>query len=115
MDNFEKELIRSYHNSGLKPLVRYIDDIFLVWTHGDDELQKFLSFVDTTYSSVKNMKWEIKFEVNKSEKEFNFLDVTVKFENEVLSTQNLLMRIFTWIIRLAIHDSFFKNIPKAKG
>ena len=45
----------------------------------------FLTWIPT-YSGVKDMKSEIKFEVNKSEKEVNFLDVTVKFENGVLST-----------------------------
>ena len=44
-----KEVIKLYHDSTeLKLLVWYrnIEDIFLIWTHGDDELQKFLSYVN---------------------------------------------------------------------
>ena len=51
---------------------RYIDDIFLIWTHGDDKLQKFLTYVDS-FSDAREMKSEIRFEVNKSENEDNFL------------------------------------------
>ena len=77
MAKFEENVITSYHAStGLKPLVwyRYIDDIFLIWTHGDDELQKFLTYVDS-FSDAREMKSAIRFEVNKSQHEVNFLDV----------------------------------------
>ena len=69
MAKFEEDMITTYYNStGFKPLVwyRYIDDIFLIWTHGNDELEKFLLFVEN-YSNTKKMKSIIKFEVNKSE------------------------------------------------
>ena len=88
MAKFEEDAITSYHAStGLKPHVwyRYIDDIFLIWTHGDEELQKFLLYLDT-FSGTRNMKSKIKFEINKSEKEVNFLDVTIKLENGMLTT-----------------------------
>ena len=88
MAKFEEDAITSYHAStGLKTHVwyRYIDDIFLIWTHGDEELQKFLLYLDT-FSGTRNMKSKIKFEINKSEKEVNFLDVTIKVENGMLTT-----------------------------
>ena len=41
MDSLEEDILS---NSLLKPLVwwRYIDDIFIMWEHGEEELQKFL-------------------------------------------------------------------------
>ena len=41
MDSLEEDILS---NSLLKPLVwwRYIDDIFMMWEHGEEELQKFL-------------------------------------------------------------------------
>ena len=88
MAKFEENVITSYHAStGLKPLVwyRYIDDIFLIWTHGDDELQKFLTYVDS-FSDARKMKSAIRFEVNKSQHEVNFLDVKVSLEKGTLRT-----------------------------
>ena len=44
MAKFENDLITSYHQEkGLKPYVwfRYIDDIFMIWTHGPDTLKEF--------------------------------------------------------------------------
>ena len=88
MAKFEEDLITSYYTAtGFKPLVwyRYIDDIYLIWTYGEEELQKFLQYADN-FSRMKNMKSEIRFEVNQSEKEVNFLDVSVTMENGQLRT-----------------------------
>ena len=40
MDSLEEDML---NNSLLKPLVwwRYIDDIFVMWEHGEEELKKF--------------------------------------------------------------------------
>ena len=40
MDSLEEDML---NNSLLKPLVwwRYIDDIFMMWEHGEEELKKF--------------------------------------------------------------------------
>ncbi|CAN7976705.1 unnamed protein product [Ixodes persulcatus] len=58
---------------------RYIDDIFLIWTHSEEEL---LDFVDC-YNSVHP---NINFTYAYSQTNINFLDVTVKIENGKLST-----------------------------
>ena len=41
MDSLEEDILS---NSLLKPLVwwRYIDDIFMMWEHGEEELQNYL-------------------------------------------------------------------------
>ena len=109
MAKFEEDMITSYHSStGFKPLVwyRYIDDIFLIWTHGNDELEKFLLFVEN-YSDMKKMKSIIKFEVNKSESEVNFLDVSVKLEDGSLSTS-----LFCKATDAHLYLNYSSNHPK---
>lgn len=65
----------------LKPLLyrRYIDDIFLIWTHSEDEL---LNFIDT-YNTVHP---NIHFTHTYSQVTVNFLDVTIIIEDDKLST-----------------------------
>ena len=59
-----------------KPLVwfRYIDDIFLIWTHSEDELDDFFKFCNT-YNP------DIKFDPTPPGKSIPFLDVNVITEN----------------------------------
>ena len=102
-------MITTYYNStGFKPLVwyRYIDDIFLIWTHGNDELEKFLLFVEN-YSDMKKMKSTIKFEVNKSESEVNFLDVSVNLKEGSLSTS-----LFCKATDAHLYLNYSSNHPK---
>ena len=55
-----------------KPLVwwRYIDDIFLIWTHGPDKLTDFISTLNTAHPTIK-------FTHEVSPTSIHFLDVTV--------------------------------------
>ena len=41
MDRFETKALNHYHQ---KPLVwkRFIDDIFMIWTHGEESLKEFI-------------------------------------------------------------------------
>ena len=50
---------------------RYIDDTFMLWQHGEKELEKFLEFVNYYHPTIK-------FTANYSRKEVNFLDVSVR-------------------------------------
>ncbi len=54
------------------PLIwkRYIDDIFMIWTHSPEELQRFLQQLNDFHHSIK-------FTYDISETEATFLDVTV--------------------------------------
>ena len=88
MSKFETEVIDSYHaKTGLKPYVwfRYIDDIFFIWNHGAESLNDFIEF-NQNYSTEKGMRSVIKFEVNQSTVETNFLDVTIALKNNKLQT-----------------------------
>ena len=52
------------------------DDIFFIWTDGEDSLKEFLVFYQK-YSEAKNMKSVIKFVISQSTKTINFLDVFI--------------------------------------
>ena len=88
MDEFETNLLRDFEEAhGIRPLVwfRYIDDIFFIWTGGEETLKIFIEFAQT-YSCKKEMKSDIKFEVHYSQSSVNFLDVTVFMDNGMLKT-----------------------------
>ena len=69
MAELEEKLLENYH---LKPEVwwRYIDDIFMVWEHGEESLQEFIKYLNSQHSSIK-------FTFEYSSKSVNFLDVQV--------------------------------------
>ena len=88
MDMFETSLLYDFHKkTGTKPLIwlRFIDDIFFIWTDGEDSLKEFLAFCQK-YSETKNMKSVIKFEISQSTKTINFLDVCITLNQQTLST-----------------------------
>ena len=70
MGDFEDEFVYTYH---LQPLLylRYIDDIFMLWQHGLDELCVFTEYLNTRVNTIK-------FTKEHSLIEMSFLDVMVK-------------------------------------
>ena len=58
---------------------RYIDDIFLVWTHGADELEAFISDLNNFHPSIK-------FTSEKSHVCVNYLDCSIRLEGHSLQT-----------------------------
>ena len=78
MNHFEDNFVYPYPH---KPTVwyRYIDDIFMIWDHGRDELNKFIPHLNTSSESIK-------FTSEISGTELNFLNVKVKMENSHLTT-----------------------------
>jgi hypothetical protein len=61
-----------HHAQGLIPIewIRFIDDIFEIWTHGIEKLQTFLSYFN-------NFHPKIEFDYIYSCKSVNFLDTTI--------------------------------------
>ena len=57
----------------LKPLIwlRFIDDIFMIWTHGEDNLNQFISYLNEFHPTIK-------FTHESSPTQIDFLDTTVK-------------------------------------
>ena len=80
MDRFETHALAGYP---LKPLVwkRFIDDIFMIWTHGEDSLNHFIEYLNSLHESIK-------FTHEFSLTDINFLDTTVKFNSnrELITT-----------------------------
>ena len=39
----------------LKPMIwqRFIDDTFIIWTHGKDKLEDFLDYINKTHETIK--------------------------------------------------------------
>ena len=58
--------------SPLKPFVwwRYIDDIFMIWQHGEEKLKEFLELINSCHPSIK-------FTADYSSEKVNFLDAQV--------------------------------------
>ena len=78
MGQFEEGAINGY---ALKPWVwwRYIDDVFLIWEHGEDEFRKFMEYLNSIDPNIK-------FTHKCSDECIEFLDVLVKKDGNVLFT-----------------------------
>ena len=78
MDKFETGFLTTQN---LKPWVwlRYIDDIFYVWTHGEEKLYDFLSCLNESHP---NLKFTYEYSIER----INFLDVIVKNERDEFVT-----------------------------
>ena len=78
MDQVEQKFLATQIN---QPLiwVRYIDDIFFIWTHGEKELEKFMS-------SFNSFTPNLKFTYESSKKDISFLDLKVSLSKNKLST-----------------------------
>ena len=79
MDAIETSFLSS---SPLKPSIyyRYIDDIFLIWPHGNDSLTHFLEHAN-------NIHQKIKFTHERSKTTLPFLDVSVQIaQNKIFTT-----------------------------
>ena len=78
MNDFEEKHVYTY---GLQPRAwyRYMDDIFCIWPHGEDELERFTSHLNSVHSTIK-------FTIEKSRTAVNFLDTTVTLEDNCLET-----------------------------
>ena len=78
MDSLEEDIMSK---NFLKPSVWrcHIDDIFMVWKHGEEELQKFLKTLNCNHPTTK-------FTTEYSRAKIDFLDVTVMRKRNQLVT-----------------------------
>ena len=55
MNNFEERHVYTHH---LQPLAwyRYIDDIFCLWQHGEDELEKFTTHLNSVHETSETCR-----------------------------------------------------------
>ena len=78
VSNLETKFPEGQH---LQPLawLRYIDDIFLMWTHGEESLEKFLE-------ELNDFNQNIKFTSDYSAKNIPFLDLKVGLKDGKITT-----------------------------
>ena len=58
---------------------RYIDDILLLWTHGEHQLKDFLEWLNSQHPTIK-------FTSNYGQSDIPFLDVSISIRNGVITT-----------------------------
>ena len=78
MDRLERQLISQ---AAIKPHTwwRYIDDIFIIWTEGEDSLKCFIDYLNNAHRTIKfTSKWSCS--------EIDFLDVRVINDSGKLET-----------------------------
>ena len=75
---FENQFVYTFPQ---QPLIwcRYIDDIFLIWTHGMDNLQEFISHLNTCHPTIK-------FTSEISETHVPFLDILISKNQNHINT-----------------------------
>ena len=73
MGDFEERFVYPYRLQPIKYL-RFLDDIFLIWQHGMEELELFVNHMNTQLPSIK-------FTMEYSKESVNFLDTTVSINN----------------------------------
>ena len=81
MGKFEQHAIE---NAPLKPFVwwRFIDDVFMIWTEGEEHLKDFIRYLNSIHASIK-FTHEYS---NSSHQTLPFLDVQVHFSNNHIQT-----------------------------
>ena len=73
--NFENIALHNVPNN-LQPIVwkRFIDGIFVGWTHGEKALQNFHTYLNSLHPTIK-------FDITYSTREINFLDNIIYFNS----------------------------------
>ena len=80
MANFESKYICLYIKDKTKIFLRFIDDLFMIWTDSEQELLDFLSDLNKNYPSIK-----LKFTYSQTKQEFE--DALIyKVQNDMLQT-----------------------------
>ena len=106
MDRFETKALQNWP---LKPLhwLRFIDDIFMIWTHGEDKLEEFFTYLNGIHPTIKLTSEHSYINIS-------FLDTTVKInDNRELYTTLYKKPTDT---HLYLHHSSAHHAPsKTKG
>ena len=78
MGSFEDQFVYTWHKQPLLYL-RFIDDIFIIWEHGEESLLEFITHLNSRLDSIK-------FTHEVSRTEVTFLDTTVKIVDDHVVT-----------------------------
>ena len=94
MDQVEQKFLATQINQ-LLIWLRYIDDMIFIWTHGEEELEKFMS-------SFNSFTPNLKLTCDSSKKDISFLDHKTSMGKDKLSTD---MHIKPTDCHKYLHDS----------
>ena len=89
MSKFEKDLLHSYreiHGTQPELWLRFIDDIFFIWTGDLEQLQHFINYCNT-FSEKQGYKSNIKFTSHFSTESVDFLDVKISIAEKQIKTE----------------------------
>ena len=105
MGDLEEKLLAQFP---LKPYLwwRYTDDIFMVWTHGEDKLEDFINHINSLHSTIK-------FTHEFSKSHISFLDVTVSLDNNNKISTDLFVKstdTHQYLLHTSCHPSHIKKI-----
>ena len=84
---------------------RFIDDIFMIWPHGQTALHQFLEHINCLHETIK-------FTAQQSEKEISFLDTIIYVNKERKLESNLFVKptdICTLLHKESFHPNNCKN------
>ena len=95
MDEFERTFLQTQDRQQLLWL-RYIDDIFYIWTHGEKKLRTFLEKLNKFHSNIKSTH-------ESSKENISLLDLHVTLLEEQLETD--------LYIKSADRHQYFTNLP----
>ena len=107
MDDLERKLLAQ---SPLKPFIwrRYIYDICMVWTHGEDHLNEFIAHINSPHDTIK-------FTHEFSDSSISFLDVTISLNNSNQISTDLYVKstdTHEYLLHTSCHPSHVKkSIP----
>ena len=78
MSSLEEDMLNSCE---VKPWIwyRYIDDVFFIWTHGEEKLCSFVEYINSYHQTIK-------FTTEKSRDSVSYLDVLVSRKGRALET-----------------------------
>ena len=95
-------------------LRRFIDDLFFLWRHGEEELKRFFNHLNASHRTIK-------FEVVQGEsynfttRSINFLDLTVWIDDQGYIQTSLFekpCRVVSYLLPSSCHPGFIcRNIP----
>ena len=80
MDHFERKFIYPFIKTFLLIYLKFIDNIFFIWTGSKTDLEKFLNKLNTKQPSIK-------YEYEISKERISFLDTKIYIKNNKLHTK----------------------------
>ncbi|XP_072395251.1 uncharacterized protein [Diabrotica undecimpunctata] len=101
MQDIEERAIRTAEYKP-KLWLRYVDDTFIIWTHGVDKLTAFLEYINSIHPKIK-----FTMELEKRCRDEKVIPKSMKlsFHKKNQKTKNILRRASLALIRESIHDT----------